>query len=50
MEVIDALLRVTGATSENNLQKAAHKAEGYFIEEGRLWRIGGYTLKVYHQI
>ena len=43
MEVIDALLRVTGATSENDRRKAAHKAEGYFIEEGRLWRIGGYT-------
>ena len=43
LEAIDALLGVTAATTERERKRAAHRAEGYFIEGGKLWRLGGHT-------
>ena len=43
VEVVDAILGVTGATTENERRRAAHRAVGYFIEGRKLWKIGGFT-------
>ena len=43
MEVVDAILGITDTTSDANHKKAAHHAKGYFIEEGKLWKLGRYT-------
>ena len=43
MEVVDALLGITGAFTESKHKRASHRAEGYFIEDGKLWRLGGTT-------
>ena len=43
VEVVDAILGITDNTSDADRKKAAHHAEGYFIEEGKLWKLGGYT-------
>lgn len=44
IEVIDSLLGITGASTESKRKRAAHRAEGYFIEGNKLWRLGGSTL------
>jgi len=43
LEVVDALLGTTGASSDADRKRAAHRAEGYFVEDGKLWRLGGST-------
>jgi len=43
IEVVDALLGVDEHTSEVDRKRAKHKAEGYFIDDGKLWRLGGAT-------
>ena len=43
MEAIDALLGITAASTEREHKQAAHRAKGYFIEDGKLWRLGGHT-------
>jgi len=43
LEVVDALLGITGASSDADRKRAAHRLEGYFIEDGKLWRLGGST-------
>ena len=32
LEVVDALLRITGASSDADCKQAAHRSEGYFID------------------
>ena len=54
MEVVDAILGITDTTSDTDHKKAAHCAEGSFIEEGKLWKLGEYTpsratARVHHQ-
>jgi hypothetical protein len=43
VEVVDALLGVDENTSDNDRKRAKHRAEGYFIDGGKLWRLGGAT-------
>lgn len=43
VEVVDALLGISESTPEKDRKKAAHKAEGYFIEDDKLWKLGGFT-------
>jgi RNase H-like domain found in reverse transcriptase len=43
LEAIDALLGITGASSDADRKRAAHRAEGYFVEDNKLWRLGGAT-------
>jgi hypothetical protein len=43
IEVVDALLGLNESSSVNDRKQAAHRAEGYFIEDGKLWRLGGAT-------
>jgi hypothetical protein len=43
LEAIDALLGITGSSTESERKRAAHCAEGYFIEDGKLWKLGGVT-------
>ncbi|KAG2120445.1 uncharacterized protein F5147DRAFT_563542 [Suillus discolor] len=39
MEVIEAIHNLDSAKSEQDRRRARHRALGYSIEEGRLWRI-----------
>lgn len=49
LEAIDALLGITGASSDADCKRAAHRAEGYFVEDNKLWCLGGATQVVrYH--
>ena len=41
-EVIDAILGVNNSTSESNRKRATHCAEGYFVKDSELWKLGGY--------
>ena len=43
IEVIDALLGITGTSTDSDRKRAKHRAEGYFIEDDKLWRLGGAT-------
>jgi hypothetical protein len=43
LEVIDAFLGITGSTTEAERKQAIHHAEGYFVEDGKLWKLGGVT-------
>jgi hypothetical protein len=43
IEVVDAILGLNDTTSESDRKRAKHRAEGYFIEDGKLWRLGGAT-------
>jgi hypothetical protein len=40
MEIIDSLLELDHGKSLKVQKRAKHKAKGYMIDEGRLWRIG----------
>ena len=40
IEVVDSLLELDHGSSLKVRKRAKHKAKGYMIEEGRLWRIG----------
>jgi hypothetical protein len=40
IEVIDSILELDHGKSLRAQKRAKHKAEGYMIEDGRLWRIG----------
>jgi transposase InsO family protein len=40
LEVIDALLELDYGQSLREKRRARHRAEGYLIEDGRLWRLG----------
>jgi hypothetical protein len=41
-EVLESLLQIDNPdTSSRNRQKAHHRAQQYFISEGKLWRVGG---------
>ncbi|TEB28851.1 hypothetical protein FA13DRAFT_1632806, partial [Coprinellus micaceus] len=41
VEVIRALTELDVGESEKERKKARHRAEGYMIDDGKLWRIGG---------
>jgi hypothetical protein len=41
LEVIDALLMIRSDTNVRRRSRAKHRAEEYFIEEGKLWHLGG---------
>ena len=43
IEVVDAILGINDTTLESDRKRAKHRAEGYFIEDGKLWRLGGAT-------
>ena len=43
LEVVDALLGITGLSTKRQCKQAVHRAEGYFIEDDRLWMLGGAT-------
>ena len=43
LEVIDALTGTDSSKSTQERKRARHKAEGYLIEDSRLWRLGGIT-------
>ena len=43
VEVVDAILGVNDSTSESDRKRAARHAEGYFVEDSKLWKLGGYT-------
>jgi len=43
LEVLHAILGITGASTEGERKRAAHRSEGYFVEDGKLWRLGGAT-------
>lgn len=43
MEVINSILGITDTTSGADHKKAAHCTGGYFIKEGKLWKLGRYT-------
>ena len=43
VEVVDALLGLNKDSSTNDRKRAAHRAEGYFVKDGKLWRVGGAT-------
>jgi len=43
IEAIDTLLGITGTSMEREHSRAKHHAEGYFIEDGKLWCLGGAT-------
>jgi hypothetical protein len=36
-------LGITGASTESERKQAKHRSEGYFVEDGKLWRLGGAT-------
>ena len=40
LEVIDSILELDQGSSLRVRKRARHKAEGYMIEDGKLWRIG----------
>lgn len=40
VEVIDALLELDHGWSLREKRRARHRAEGYLIEDGRLWKLG----------
>ena len=40
VEVIDALLELDHGMSLQEKRRARHRAEGYLVEDGRLWRLG----------
>lgn len=41
IEVIDGLFGIENFSLEQDHTQAKHKAEGYMIEDGKLWRLGG---------
>ena len=43
LEVIDALLGIDDFSTAQDRKRAQHKAEGYLIDDGKLWRLGGVT-------
>jgi hypothetical protein len=43
LEVLHALLGITGASTEAERKRAKHHSDGYFVDEGKLWRLGGAT-------
>ena len=40
LEVIDALLELDYGQSLREKRRARHRAEGYLIEDGQLWKLG----------
>jgi len=40
LEIIDSLLALDHGNSLRVRKRAKHKAKGYMIEEGRLWKVG----------
>ncbi|KIM35492.1 hypothetical protein M413DRAFT_35841, partial [Hebeloma cylindrosporum] len=46
VEVIDALLELDQGTSLREKKRARHRAEGYLVENGKLWKLGdGKTIR-----
>jgi hypothetical protein len=43
LEVLHTILGITGASTEAERKRAKHRSEGYFIKDGKLWRLGGAT-------
>jgi transposase InsO family protein len=41
LEAVDAVLGITGASTESDRKRAKYRADGFFIEDGKLWRLGG---------
>jgi hypothetical protein len=44
LEVIDALLGITDASTASDCKRTKHQADSYFIKDGRLWWLGGSSL------
>jgi hypothetical protein len=43
LQVLHALLGITGASTEAERKRAKHHSEGYFVEDGKFWRLGRAT-------
>jgi hypothetical protein len=43
LEIVDSLLGIMGASSDSDHKRATHRAKDYFVEGGKLWRLGGPT-------
>lgn len=43
LEVVDVLLGITSSSTESKRKQAAHRMEGYFIKDDKLWKLGGAT-------
>jgi RNase H-like domain found in reverse transcriptase len=43
LQVLHALLGITGASTEAERRRAKHHSDCYFVEDGKLWRLGGAT-------
>jgi hypothetical protein len=43
LQVLHVLLGITGASTEAERKRAKHHSEGYFVEDRKLWRLGGAT-------
>ena len=43
LEAVDTLLGITGTSTESNCKRAKYQADGFFIEDGKLWRLGGFS-------
>ena len=43
LEVIDTLLGIVRSSTDAECKRATHHAEGYFIEDSKLWKLGGAT-------
>jgi len=43
LKVLHAILGITGASTEGERKRAAHRSKGYFVEDGKLWHLGGAT-------
>ena len=43
IEVLDTLLGLNENCFKGDHKRAKHRAEGYFIEDGKLWQLGGAT-------
>ena len=41
LEAVNALLGITGTSLESNRKHAKHQADSFFIEDGKLWQLGG---------
>ena len=43
LQVLHALLGITEASTEAECKRAKHHSEGYFMEDRKLWHLGGTT-------
>jgi RNase H-like domain found in reverse transcriptase len=43
LEAVDTLLGITGTFTESDCKHAKYRADGFFIEDGKLWQLGGFS-------